>query len=171
MGRVRAIKRHRVIGIDTGSQNVGWAVLSLDDDGRIRFEANGTWCIQRDKNEGAGMMMLKLSQHMTALLREVKPDALAFERIDFHRGTEAAHTYGASSHKVMEECEVHGVPYCGIPLSTARKKAIGKGNASKEEAKAVLEKVFGVVFDSADSADAGIVALAWAVEAGWYDGP
>jgi Holliday junction resolvasome RuvABC endonuclease subunit len=58
---------------------------------------------------------------------------VVFEEVRAHKGTAAAHTYGAFLGQLTAWCELHQVPYQGVPVATIKKHATGKGNAGKEE--------------------------------------
>ncbi|WP_375679113.1 crossover junction endodeoxyribonuclease RuvC, partial [Bartonella sp. AP33XZML] len=60
-------------------------------------------------------------------------DAVYFEEVRRHVGTDAAHVYGGLLATLTAWCEHHQIPYEGIPVSTIKKATTGKGNASKEE--------------------------------------
>ncbi|WP_273758735.1 endonuclease [Bartonella sp. AU55XJBT] len=60
-------------------------------------------------------------------------DAVYFEEVRRHVGTDAAHVYGGLLATLTAWCEHHQIPYEGIPVCTIKKVTTGKGNASKEE--------------------------------------
>lgn len=43
------------------------------------------------------------------------------------------YTYGAFLGQLTAWCELHQVPYQGVPVATIKKHATGKGNAGKDE--------------------------------------
>lgn len=60
-------------------------------------------------------------------------DAVYFEEVRRHVGTDAAHVYGGFVATLTAWCENNQIPYEGIPVGTIKKAATGRGNASKEE--------------------------------------
>jgi hypothetical protein len=68
-------------------------------------------------------------------------DVVVFEDVKGHKGTHAAHLYGALLAVVQEECDSWGrgdqpdqkpIPYFGVAVAVVKKLATGKGNAGKE---------------------------------------
>ena len=49
-----------------------------------------------------------------------------------YKGIDAAHCYGGFLASLCAWCELHGIPYAGVPVGTIKKHATGKGNANKE---------------------------------------
>lgn len=116
-----------IIGIDLGTA-CGWALLSPDG-ARL---ASGEWDLRSRRHEGGGMRFLRFSRLLTELLEGQQVEAVAYEEVQRHLGTDAAHVYGGLVAHLQTVCEVKGIPYTGIPVGTVKKQATGKGNAGKE---------------------------------------
>jgi Holliday junction resolvasome RuvABC endonuclease subunit len=87
-----------------------------------------------------------------------------FEEVRAHRGTAAAHTYGAFLGQLTAWCELHQVPYQGVPVGTIKKHATGRGNAGKDE---VIAAMRAKGFYPADDNEADALALLqWALKGG-----
>ena len=114
----------RVLGVDPGSQ-CGWALL--DNGARV---ASGTWDLSVRRGESHGMRYVRLDNQLREALQAV--DLVAYEEVARHAGTHAAHVYGGIIAHLMAACERAGVPYIGVPVGVVKKRATGKGNASKE---------------------------------------
>lgn len=115
-----------ILGIDPGT-HCGWCVLR--GDGRID---SGTWSLKGGRFEGGGMRFVRLRRYLTDLLTLFQPDLVVFEEVHGHKGTDAAHIYGGIVAVITEECESRKIPYHGVPVQTAKRRATGKGNANKE---------------------------------------
>jgi crossover junction endodeoxyribonuclease RuvC len=61
------------------------------------------------------------------------PDIVAYESVNRHAGTMAAHFYGGLLCILEYICLSRGVPCVGVPVGVIKKFATGKGNATKEE--------------------------------------
>lgn len=85
-----------------------------------------------------------------------------YEKVLRHRGTTAAHVYGAFLNKLHEKCAEHGVPFEGLSVQEIKKFATGKGNASKDDVGAGVKR-WGFKPQSEDEADA-IAILKCAME-------
>jgi crossover junction endodeoxyribonuclease RuvC len=114
------------IGIDPGT-HCGWAVLDPQG-GRV---ASGTWNLSPKRHEGGGMRFVRLERYVAELLDTYPGAHVAYEEVRRHMGTDAAHIYGGIVATIARLCEVHALPYTGIPVGTIKKLATGKGNAIK----------------------------------------
>lgn len=114
-----------VLAIDPGT-SCGWAVLR---DGKLL--AAGAWNLSPKRHEGGGMRFLRLRAFLTEAGR-VGIDAVAYEEVRRHLGTDAAHIYGGIVATITSWCEERGTPYLAFPVATVKKLATGKGNADKD---------------------------------------
>jgi hypothetical protein len=89
-------------------------------------------------------------------------DAVYYEAVRRHLGTDAGHVYGGLLATLTSWCEQHSLPYQGVPVGTWKRYACGKGNADKQAVIAAMrERGFEPVDDN--EADA-IAILLWALE-------
>jgi Holliday junction resolvasome RuvABC endonuclease subunit len=107
--------------------NCGWAVL--DEHGEL--VASGVWDLKPRRHEGGGMRYYRLHGLLMELIGIERPEAIFYEEVRRHAGTDAAHIYGGIVGKVAEIGERETIPYAGIPVATAKRCATGKGNADK----------------------------------------
>lgn len=148
-----------ILGIDPGT-NCGWSLRDANGN-----HTSGVWCLKGGRHEGGGMRFLRLRGYLNEINRTGKIDAVAYEEVRGHKGTDAAHIYGGVVAVITEFCEAEGIPYQGIPVGTVKKHATGKGNASKEAmVTAACKKWAGdYVFDD-NEADARWIAETAAME-------
>ncbi|UNE55284.1 crossover junction endodeoxyribonuclease RuvC [Bartonella machadoae] len=117
-----------ILCLDLGTKT-GWAIRGVD--GHI---FSGTVNFQSRRFEGGGMRYLRFKQWLTEMkVTAGSIDAVYFEEVRRHVGTDAAHVYGGLLATLAKWCEHHQIPYEGIPVGTIKKETTGKGNASKEE--------------------------------------
>ena len=89
-------------------------------------------------------------------------DAVYFEEVRRHAGTDAAHVQGGLLATLTAWCEEHGIPHGGVPVGTIKRFATGKGNADKA---ATIAAMRGRGFDPADDNVVDAIALLlWALE-------
>jgi Holliday junction resolvasome RuvABC endonuclease subunit len=89
-------------------------------------------------------------------------DAIYFEEVRAHAGTDAAHIYGGFLATLTSCCEQRGVAYQGVPVGTIKRHVTGKGNADKA---AVIAAIRARGFDPADDNEADALAiLLWVTE-------
>ncbi|WP_208439761.1 crossover junction endodeoxyribonuclease RuvC [Bartonella grahamii] len=125
-----------ILCLDLGTKT-GWAIRGAD--GHITSDTED---FQSRRFEGGGMRYLRFKRWLTELKRSVDEiDAVYFEEVRRHVGTDASHIYGGFLATLTAWCEHHQIPYEGIPVGTIKKATTGKGNASKEEMiKAICSK-------------------------------
>ena len=89
-------------------------------------------------------------------------DAVYFEEVRRHIGTDAAHVFGGLLATLTAWCEQHSLPYQGVPIGTWKRHACGKGNANKDE---VIAAMRARGFEPVDDNEADAIAiLLWALE-------
>lgn len=138
-----------VLGFDLGT-HCGWAVYI---DGV--HKTSGTWHFEVDKRHAGRRYALALDRFIW-VIRQYDPDVIAFEDVHRHTGTMAAHVYGAlkailhlAAYNRAEPAEV-----VGFGVSTIKKRATGKGVASKKQMIAAARKRLGVNVTDDNQADA-----------------
>lgn len=145
-----------ILALDLG-QTTGWA---LQANGLTHSGSHG---FKPGRFEGGGMSMLRFSRWLTELHEQSGPIArVYFEEVRAHKGTAAAHTYGAFLGQLSAWCEANGVAYLGVPVATIKKHATGKGNAGKD---LVIEAMRAKGYQPADDNEADALAiLHWAID-------
>ena len=145
-----------LLALDLGQQT-GWALRQAT--GLITSGSHG---FKPGHFEGGGMPLLRFAAWLDELHGRAGPLGLVFfEEVRAHKGTAAAHTYGAFSGQLSAWCERHGVTYQGVPVATIKKHATGKGNAGKD---LVIAAMRARGFAPADDNEADALAiLHWAM--------
>ena len=146
-----------IIGLDLGT-TTGWALHGAD-----RLITSGTVSFRPGRFDGGGMRYLRFTNWLTEIDRLSGPiEAIYFEEVRRHVGTDAAHVFGGLMASLTSWAELRGIPYQGVPVGTIKKHATGKGNANKEAMiTAARDRGFSPVDDN--EADA-IAILLWAIE-------
>jgi len=147
-----------IIGIDPGT-SCGWAVY----DGTW---TSGVWDLKPNRFEGGGMRFLRLRKYLRELILTTHPEALYYEEVRRHMGTDAAHIYGGILAIIESECEVMALPYAGVPVGKVKKFATGKGNASKADMIAAAKERWRGWEGDDNEADARWIAAAGLGETG-----
>ncbi|WP_259400481.1 crossover junction endodeoxyribonuclease RuvC [Roseovarius sp. SCSIO 43702] len=146
-----------ILALDLGT-TTGWALHGHD--GLI---TSGTVSFRPGRFDGGGMRYLRLTNWLSEIDRLSGPiEAIWFEEVRRHAGTDAAHVYGGLMATLTAWAELRGVPYEGVPVGTIKRFATGKGNANKDAMiAATRDRGFNPVDDN--EADA-IAILLWAIE-------
>jgi len=146
-----------LLAIDLGT-TTGWALKSQG--GLI---TSGTVSFRPGRYDGGGMRYLRFTNWLTEIDRLSGPiEAIHFEEVRRHVGTDAAHVFGGLLAVLTSWGELRGVPYQGVPVGTIKKHLTGKGNAPKQ---AMIDAARARGFSPADDNEADAIAiLLWAIE-------
>lgn len=80
-----------------------------------------------------GMRALNLRKHLSDVAAQFRyPIVVAFEQVRNHKGTQAAHAYGAIVGALQEWAQSRDIPYVGLEVPDIKRLATGKGNANKQ---------------------------------------
>ena len=145
------------LALDLGT-TTGWAVRTA----RCRI-LHGTAEFRSSRFEGGGMRYLRFGKWFDQTLEITGGiDAVYYEAVRRHLGTDASHVYGGLLATLTAWCEARGIPYQGVAVGTIKRFATGKGNADKAAMiAAARERGFEPVDDN--EADA-LAILFWALE-------
>jgi len=136
---------------------MGWAL-------RLGAETHsGVVSFRPSRYDGGGMRYVRFRHWLDQLAVEcASPQAVYFEEVRRHVGTDAAHIYGGFLATLTAWCEQRDVAYQGVPVGTIKRHVTGKGNADKQ---AMIEAIRGRGFAPADDNEADAIAiLLWAIE-------
>lgn len=144
------------LGLDLGT-HCGFALLTANRGGSSIM--SGAWdCSIKTGHDSPSLRFDKFEKQLDDFLM-LGVDRVYYEVVRRHRGTQAAHIYGAFLAKMQERCDRVGIPFEGLSVQEIKKFATGKGNASKEQ---VIEGVQKLGYDPGcdNEADAISIVLA-----------
>lgn len=114
-----------ILAIDLGN-HTGYALQN----GQHLY--SGVMDFSPNRFAGGGMRYLKFVNWLNLLIEAGPIDAVYYEEVRRHLGTDAAHVYGGFQAHLEKWCEEHKIPYEGVPVGTIKKHATGRGNANKD---------------------------------------
>ncbi|WP_254492910.1 crossover junction endodeoxyribonuclease RuvC [Bartonella sp. B1099] len=115
-----------ILCLDLGAKT-GWAIHGTD-----RHIISGVMNFHPRYFEVGGMYYLRFRRCLSEIKQTVGSiNAVYFEEVRRHNGTDTAHIYSDLLAILTAWCEHHKIPYEGISVSTIKKATTGKGNASK----------------------------------------
>lgn len=138
-----------LLALDLGS-STGWAFCHS---GGSIF--SGSWDFKPKRFEGGGMRYLRFRRMLDEFAGGNEVQAVYFEEVRRHLGTDAAHIYGGLMATLETWCEEKQLPYQGVPIGVWKRELPGlrKGNASKEQVLTAV-RALGYSPTSHDEADA-----------------
>lgn len=143
-------RRLPILCLDLGTKT-GWALVGARGD-----ISSGVQSFALGRYDGGGMRFLRFKRWLVEM-KGGGLEAVYFEEVRRHVGTDAAHVYGGFLGQLTAWCEQHEIPYEGVPVGTIKKSATGKGNADKDAMIAAVRKQG---FDPADDNEADAIILA-----------
>ena len=146
-----------ILALDLGT-TTGWAIRN----DRCRI-LHGTAEFRPNRYEGGGMRYLRFGKWLDQTLDVTGGiDAVYFEEVRRHIGTDAAHTYGGFLAALTSWCEAKVIAYQGVPVGTIKRFATGKGNADEQ---AMIAAVRERGFEPGDDNEADAIAiLLWVLD-------
>jgi len=142
----------KILAIDPGT-HCGYALSPFE---------SGVWNLSVGRHEGGGMRFFRLRNYLVKACEGV--DLVVYEEVRGHRGTDAAQIYGGIVAIITEHCEMHSIPYQGVPVGTIKKFATGKGNSNKEVMLAAAREWWPEVNIVDDNQGDALFLWAWANE-------
>lgn len=146
-----------ILALDLGT-TTGWAIRTADSQ-----ITSGTVSFRPSRYEGGGIRYLRFRGWIDRIAADAGGlQAVFFEEIRRHVGTDAAHLYGGFLATLTAWCEQRAVAYQGVPVGTIKRHVAAKGNADKA---AVMAAIRQRGFSPADDNEADALAiLMWAIE-------
>ncbi len=146
-----------ILSLDLGT-TTGWA-MKLGG-GVIE---SGTVLFRPSRYDGGGMRYVRFRSWLANVASDASGlEAIYFEEVRRHLGTDAAHLYGGFLATLTAWCEQNAIPYEGVPVGTIKRYIAGRGNADKAT---VIEAVRARGFKPADDNEADAIAiLLWAID-------
>ncbi|EKD62750.1 MAG: hypothetical protein ACD_52C00074G0003 [uncultured bacterium] len=153
-----------IVGIDPGTATTGWGAIEVNGKGLL---LRGFGLIETDKELLAQERLFGIYTGMNTLLREMKPDVLAIEKLFFATNAKTAIRVGQAQGVMLLSAATAKVPVFEYAPGTIKKAIAGDGKADKKLIQASVRKVLGGKVRSGkhkkthfdNSADALAVAL------------
>lgn len=143
----------RILGIDPGSRNMGWAILS----GEGKVEGWGT-IRTRPRTPQPETLSILLTA-LEDLVADWNPSLIALEDLFFSRNVKSAMRVGEARGMVLLTAAQHGIECRSYTPQQIKIVLTGSGKASKEDIASALTDQLGVAPPSQHAGDAAGAAL------------
>lgn len=131
----------RILGVDPGSRNMGWAVIDCRSNGPSLLDAG---VIKTKSKTPQPQTLLELLTGLEALIAQFKPEQVAIEDIFFSRNARSAMRVGEARAMILLAAAQHGMPLASYTPQQLKIAAAGHGHASKEAVQAGIQKRLGL---------------------------
>ena len=148
-----------VLGIDPGLSRCGYGAVEQVGGGRPRAVAIGVVTTSPDLD--LPVRLAELQRELRALIAELRPDAVAVERVFFQVNVRTAMSVGQASGVAMAEAAAAGCQVAQYSPNQVKEAVAGWGGAPKEQVVRMVQTLLGLDQPPrpADAADAAALAL------------
>lgn len=154
-----------MLGVDPGLSRCGYGAV---EGGRGRARAVAFGVVRTEPSTPLPNRLAELQAELRALLAELRPDAVAVERVFFQHNARTAMAVGQASGLVMAEAAVAGSEVVQYSPNEAKQAVTGDGAADKAQVQKMVQALLDLPAPPrpADAADACALALCHLSHAG-----
>ena len=147
-----------VLGIDPGLSRCGYGCV-VREGGRLRAVAMGV--LTTPASDPLPERLAHLQADLRALLAELRPHAVAVERVFFQTNVRTAMSVGQASGLALAEAAATGCEVAQYTPNEVKQSVAGYGSAPKEQVQRMVQALLGLAQrpKPADAADALALAL------------
>ena len=121
----------RVLGIDPGLAITGYGIVDEEEDGHLRAVAYDA--ITTPAGMPVPERLLRLYDHLAAVISRWQPEVAAVERLFFGRNVTTAFTVGQARGVVLLCVARHGLQVVEYKPAEIKQALVGYGNADKQQ--------------------------------------
>ena len=150
----------RVLGIDPGLSRCGYGCIDASGGGR-GAKAVAIGVVRTPVDAPVPDRLAELQRELRALIAELRPDAVAVERVFFQSNVRTAIGVAQASGLALAEAVNAGVAVAEYGPGQVKEAVAGWGAAGKDEVGRMVQVLLGleVPLKPADAADAAAIAL------------
>ncbi len=146
-----------VLGIDPGTANTGFGVVS-NDAGRMAALDGGV--IETRPDGAVEARLTAIHARVVTLIEEHRPDAVALEDLYFGANTRSAFAVGQARGVVMLAAGQAGVPCAGYTPQQVKSAVCGSGRADKQQVGRMVQALLALAAPPAPDHAADALAVA-----------
>jgi crossover junction endodeoxyribonuclease RuvC len=148
-----------VLGIDPGVSRCGYGCVEGGTAGRSRAVAVGV--LTTPPSEPLPNRLAELDTELRGLIRELRPDVVAVERVFFQVNARTAMSVGQASGLALVAATQAGCEVAQYTPNEVKAAVAGSGSAPKEQVQRMVQSLLGLaeVPSPTDAADALALAL------------
>lgn len=146
-----------IIGFDPGSRFCGYGIIQVE---HKRIVAAGCDVIKLSPKIKLSGKLAELSQEISTIIDEYKPDIAVVETIFYGKNIQSAITLAHARGVILQACALSHIRVFEYSPREVKKAVTGNGNGSKLQVRQMIQKIIGLKEDikSEDASDALAVA-------------
>ena len=147
-----------VLGVDPGLTRCGYGAVRREG-GKLVAVAAGV--LSTPASAGLPERLGELQRNLRALLAELRPDAVAVERVFFQSNVRTAMSVGQASGVALAEAVNAGCSVAEYTPTQVKSSVTGSGTADKQQVQRMVQSLLGLAAPPkpADAADALALAI------------
>lgn len=151
----------RVLGIDPGLSRCGYGAVESASPGGRDARAVAVGVLRTPPDAPLPERLAELQRELRALMEELRPDAVAVERVFFQSNVRTAIGVAQASGLAMAEAVAAGATVAEYTPNQVKEAVAGWGGAGKEEVERMVRILLGIdePLRPVDAADAAALAL------------
>ena len=146
----------RVIGVDPGLRHTGWGVVEFKNNKIIHIKDGS---ISPSIKFDDGKRLLEIKNQLLEIINQYNPKMSVIEKIFVGSGSISSLKLGMARGASMVALAEAGLSIKELSPKFIKKTVTGYGSASKEQIKAMIEKLLNVTPKNEDSSDALAIAI------------
>lgn len=149
----------RILGIDPGTGILGFGVIKIDSKGKAVLLDGGV--IRTSSKESDAERLLTIYNELEELIKELKPEIMAVEKLFFAQNVTTAMTVAQARGVVMLLGKKHGMDVFEYTPLQIKQALTGYGRADKKQMQEMVRVILGlkIVPHPDDCADALAAAI------------
>jgi crossover junction endodeoxyribonuclease RuvC len=148
----------RVLGVDPGSLVCGYAVISVEAPGRLRYVECGV--LTAPRSSPAESRLGEIARCLLELVHELRPDLIALEDVFVRENPRSALALAQARGTILAVAGMSALRVYSYPPATVKKSVTGRGRASKEQVSRMVQALVGLRrAPPVDATDALAVAI------------
>ena len=153
------IKQRTILGIDPGTNILGFGIISVNAAGKPEFLDMGV--VDLRKEQDAYSKLAAISAKVGSLCDQYRPDDLAIESPFYAKNAQVIFKLGRAQGAAIVAASQRGIPVTEYAPRKAKIAICGNGAASKEQVAMIVEKTLGIDIQPSflDATDALAIAL------------
>jgi crossover junction endodeoxyribonuclease RuvC len=152
-------KKRTILGIDPGTNILGFGIISVNEAGKPQFLDMGVVDLRKEKD--AYSKLAAISAKVGALCDQFHPDDMAIEAPFYAKNAQVIFKLGRAQGAAIVAASQRDIPVTEYAPRKAKIAICGNGAASKEQVAMIVEKTLGIDIQPAflDATDALAIAL------------
>ena len=130
-----------VLGLDPGSQRTGYAVVASGGGGRLKLVAAGV--ISAPAKEAVPQRLAAIHRQLVEIIAQHQPAEMAVEGVFTAKNARTALVLGQARGVAILAGVNAGLSIHEYPPATVKKSLVGNGRASKEQVRAMAQRLVG----------------------------